>query len=93
MDANAPFHSALVGEIRIAFRREPLQRQGAFDGPNHRGELDQDPVAGRLDNPPAMLGNEWIGGDPMLSQRPRRACFVLTHQARVFGNVGGEDCG
>jgi hypothetical protein len=70
-----------------------LEREGAFDRPNHRGELDQHAIAGRFDDPAAMLGNEWIGGDPMLAQHPRRAFFVLTHQTRIPGHVGGEDRG
>ena len=63
MDAHAPFHSALAGEIRVALHCELLQREGTFDGPNHRGELDQHAVTSCLDDAPAMLGNEWIGGD------------------------------
>jgi hypothetical protein len=89
MDADAPFHSALAGKICVPFRGEPLQCQGAFDRPNHRGKLDQHAVASRLDNPPATLGNEWIGGDPMFEQRPRRACFVEPHQPTVANHIGG----
>jgi hypothetical protein len=29
----------------------------------------------------------------MLAQRPRFACFVLTHQAPIPGDIGGEDRG
>jgi hypothetical protein len=58
MDADAPFHPALAGEIRVAFRFEPLQCEGAFDGPNHRGEVDQHAIASCLDDPPAVFGNE-----------------------------------
>jgi hypothetical protein len=44
-----------------------VQREGALRGADHRAELDQDPVAGRLDDPPAMLGNERIGSGAMLA--------------------------
>jgi len=79
--------------IRIAFRCKLLQRQGAFDGTNDRGKLDQHAIAGCLDDPSAMLGNEWVGGDPTLAQRPRRARLVLTHQAGIPDDIGGKDRG
>jgi len=40
-----------------------------------------------------MLGNEWIGGDPVFAQRPRCACFVLTHQSQVTHHISGKDRG
>jgi hypothetical protein len=66
-----------------------LEREGAFDRPNHRGELDQHAIASCLDDPPTMLGNEWIGGDPMLAQCLRGARLVLTHQAGIPDDIGG----
>jgi len=61
------------------------------DGPNHRGEIDQHAIASCLDDPPAVFGNEWISGDPVFAQRPRRACFVEPHQPAVANHVSGED--
>jgi hypothetical protein len=66
-----------------------LQRAGTFDGPNDRGEFDQRAIASCLDDPPAMLGNEWIGCNPVLAQRPRRTRFVPAHQSRIPRHVGG----
>jgi hypothetical protein len=40
-----------------------------------------------------MLGNEWIGGNPVLAQRPRRTRFVPAHQARISHDISGEDRG
>jgi hypothetical protein len=93
MDADAPFHSALAGDSRIAPRGQPLQCQGAFDGADHRAELDQDPITGRFDDPPAMLSHGRIGGRAMLAQCTRRARLVETHQPAVAGHIGGEDLG
>jgi hypothetical protein len=64
-----------------------------LDRTHHRAELDQHAVAGGLDDPPAMPGDERIGGGTMLAQHPRRAGLVLSHQPAVAGNVGGEDRG
>jgi hypothetical protein len=40
-----------------------------------------------------MLGDERVGGGPMLAQCPRRAGFVRLHQPRIAGYIGGEDRG
>ncbi len=93
MDADAPFHSALVANPRILLRHQLLQRDRALDGADHRAELDQDTIARRLDDAAAMLGDERIGGGPMLAQPLRRACFVEPHQARIAGHIGGKDRG
>src|SRR5215472_17738629 len=91
MDADAPFHTAVAGHTRIAFRAQLLQRQSAFDGADHRTELDQDPVAGGLDDPSAISADQRVGSRAMLTQRLRRASLVLPHQPRIAGDVGGED--
>jgi len=79
MDADAPFHSALVGNRGMEVRRQPLQCQGAFDGADHRTELDQYPVAGCLNDPPAVLSDERIGSGAVLAQCPRGARLVEPH--------------
>jgi hypothetical protein len=70
-----------------------LQCESAFDGTDHRAEFDQDPVAGRVDDPPAMFGNKRVGCHTMLAKRLRRACLVLAHQQRIASDIGGEDRG
>jgi hypothetical protein len=39
----------------------------AFDGADHRTELDQHAIAGGFDYTPAMLGDQRIGGAAVLS--------------------------
>jgi len=91
MDANAPFHSAVTGKRGVSLGRQVLQRQGAFDGADHRGELDQDAVAGGLEHSSAMLRDARIGRDPMLMHRLRRARLVEPHQPTVADDIGRED--
>ncbi len=93
MDADAPFHAAFGGYARIALRRQLLQCQGALHGADHRAELDQHAVAGGLDDPPAMMGDERIGGSAMLAQCLCGARFVEPHQPAVAGHIGGENSG
>jgi hypothetical protein len=93
MDADAPFHAAFAGDPRIALRRQLLQCRCAVDRADHRAELDQHPVAGGLDDPPAMFGDERVGVGPMLAQCLCRARLVLSHQPRIPGDIGGENGG
>ena len=89
MDADTPFHAVFAGNPRIALRCQLLQCHGAFDGADHRAELDQDTVAGHLDDPPAMTGYERIGDGAMLAQ----SRLVEPHQPAVACNIGGENGG
>ena len=93
MDANAPFHAALAGDPGVAFPCQLLQCKSAFDGTDHRAELDQHPIASGLDDAPAMLGDERVGGGAVFAQRLRGASLVLAHQSRIARDIGGEDCG
>jgi len=93
MDADAPFHSAVAGNRGVPLRRQVLQRQGAFDGADYRGELDQDTVAGRFEDPTAMLRDARIGSGAMLAQHLNRARLVEPHQPAVADYVGREDGG
>ena len=93
MDADAPFHAAVAGDRGIPLRRQVLQGQGAFHGADYRGELDQDAVARRLKDPSAMLRDERIGSDPMLTHRLHRARFVDPHQPAVADDIGRKDRG
>ena len=67
VDADAPFHAAFRRGLGIPLRRQPLQPQSAFECADHRAELDQEPVAGRLDDPSAMLRDQGISGAPVLA--------------------------
>ena len=69
-----------------------------LDGAAHRiddaGELDQQAVAGRLDDAAAMLGDLRI--DQLGAQRleaAERALLVGSHQPRVADDIGGKDGG
>ena len=85
--------SAVAGNLGIPLRRQVLQRQGAFDGADHRRELDEEAVAGRFDYPPAMLRDERISCRAVLAQGPSRARFVEPHQPAVADDVSRKDGG
>jgi hypothetical protein len=59
---------------------------------HRRAELDQDPVACRLDDASAMLGDEWIGSSAMLAKCLRCARLIRAHEPTVARDIGGKDC-
>src|SRR5207248_8266979 len=79
VDADAPFHLALAGDSLISLGYQFLECDRALHSAYHRGELDQNPVAGRLDDPPPMLGNERIGRGTMLAQHAGRTRLDRLH--------------
>src|SRR5439155_2907829 len=57
-------------------------------------ELDEQTVAGRLDDAPTMFLDFRIEElVPQLLQRGERPLLISPHQARVAGHIGGEDRG
>jgi len=93
MNADAPFHPTFAGNCGIPLRRQSLQCQGTLDGADHGAGLDQHTVAGGLEDPPAMLRDEWIASVAMLTQRLDRARLVEPHQPAVADHVGRKDGG
>ena len=56
------------------------------------GELDQEAVAGGLDDAAAMLGD--LGIEHLAAQRLQRrvrTLLVLSHQPRIAGDIGRQD--
>ena len=82
-----------LGNPGISLGHQLLERNRTLHGAHHRGELDQHAVAGRLDDPPAMFGNERIGSGAMFAQQTRRTRLVGLHQPAVADHVGREDGG
>src|SRR5205085_8641855 len=58
----------------------------------HARELDQDAVAGRLDDAALVLGDLWVDQFAAMGSKPRESAgFVLAHHAAVAGDIGGEN--
>ena len=82
----------LVDNIGVARDHPALDRSGAGYGIDHTPELDEQAVAGRLDDP-AMVGCD-RGVDqtfPMSLQGAQRSDLVDTHEAAVPGHIHGQD--
>ena len=67
-----------------------------LDGTAHRiddaGELGQQPVTRRLDDPPAMLGDAWIEQFTAMAGKAREGAFIVgADQPTISGNVSRKD--
>ena len=83
-----------VGDAGVALGHLALHLDRAAHRIDDAGELDQQAVAGGLDDAAAMLGD--LGVDqfaPKRLQRGERALLVRAHQPRVAGDIGGENGG
>ena len=76
----------------VAQRHLALHLDRAAHRVDDAGELDQQAVAGGLDDAAAMLGD--LGVDQFAAerlQRRERAFLVRAHQPRVAGDIGRQD--
>ena len=81
--------SSGVAALRSAM---PAARDGAGDRLDDARELDQDAVAGGLDDAALVLGDVRIDQVAAMRLEPRQgAGFVLAHQPAVAGDIGGEN--
>ena len=75
----------------LAFRHALLHCDRERDGVDDRAELGDEPVAHRLDDPPAVLGKKRIDGlGSNVFQSREGGTFVGFDLARIPHHVGGE---
>ena len=92
VDANPEGDPLLFRCRGIALDRRPLHGERAGDGLDHARELDQEAVAGRLDETAMMLCDLGIDQFAAMRFEPReRAFLVLAHQPAVARVIGRED--
>src|SRR5271165_774874 len=87
------YHALVIWRLGIAVHHQLLDRDGAFDGCDHRWKFQQQPVAHRLDYAPVEAGHDRPRRLAMLAHRPRRAGLVLRHQPGIADDVNGHDRG
>src|SRR5262249_10980099 len=77
---------------RIAFGHCSLDLGRTAQGVDNAGELDQQPVAGGLDDATVMLSNfrvDYLGSEGL--QPAERSFLVGSDQARIPRHIGRED--
>ena len=94
VDADAELDARLVGRAAVAVGHAGLDGDGAAHRLDGAGEIDQQAVAGALDDAAA------VGGDMRLDQLAevalqalQRAFLVAAHQPAVAGDIGRQDGG
>jgi hypothetical protein len=92
-DADAVEDALRLGRPGVALGHQFLDRDRAFDGGDDGGKLEQEPVAGRLDDAAAETRYHRPRRLAMLADRPRGPRLVLAHEARVADDIDGEDGG
>jgi hypothetical protein len=94
VDADAERDPALGRHAAVALLHAALYVHAAADGIDDARELDQEPVAHRLDDAPAVLGDLRIDQRaPVILEGREGAALVAAHQRRVADDVGGHDRG
>jgi len=62
-------------------------------GVDGAGEISDEAIARRVEDPTAMRAYQPIDDDPVRGEGAERAHLVLPHQAAVALDIGGEDRG
>ena len=89
IDPDTELDAPLVRHSDVAFGHLLLNLDGATHRIDNAGELDQQPVASRLNNAAAMLLDLWVGKlASQLLQRSESAFFVRSHQTRIASDIG-----
>jgi hypothetical protein len=91
IDANAEQHPTLGGNVEIALSHNLLNGDGAFDRAHGARELRDDAVAGDIDNSSAVLGDQRQDHRLVRFEVAHRLFFVAPHEARVAGDVRGQN--
>ena len=92
MDADAQFDAAIVRHARVALDHAVLQFDRAARRVDHAAKLDDEPVAGALDDAAMAARDCWV--DEVAAQRPKaRQGLILVRAGKpaIADNVGDQD--
>jgi hypothetical protein len=91
MDADAETHLLGGRSIRILLCDRLLNLDGTLHGVHSTGEVRDQAVARRIEDPTPMRGYQPIRDDPVCGEGAERADLIEAHQAAVAFDIGGED--
>ena len=92
VDADAKDDAAVLGNVDVPLLHGRLQVHGAVHRVDRAGKLHQQPVAGRLDEPPAVVGDPGVDEfAPERLQGRERTALVAPHQAGIADDVRRHD--
>ena len=93
VDADAEPHVLADRSISILLRYGVLHCDSALHGIHGAGEVSDEAVTRRVEDPTAMRGDEPIDNDPIRGEGAERADLIEPHQSAVAFDVGSEDRG
>jgi hypothetical protein len=92
IDPDTEFDALLLRDFGVALGHCPLHFDRAAHSVNNARKLDQQPVAGGLDDATVVLLDLGIGQfTPQRFEAFERAFFVHPHQSRIARDIGGQD--
>lgn len=91
IDTNSEPHPPVLQLNAVCPIKCLLDLDRALHRIENAAEFGEHAVAGRVCNPPAVSGDQFVGNRPMSGQRRQRGVFVTVHQAAIALDVSRED--
>src|SRR6266404_6944100 len=93
VDADAEPHLLADRSIRIRLRDGVLDRDSTLHGVNGAGEIGDEAIASRGEDPTAMRGDQSIDDNPVRVKGSERADLIEPHKAAVALDICCKDRG
>ena len=91
VDAYSKLHLLTRRWIRILLGQGVLHRDSTSHGVRRAGEIGDETVARRVEDPTPMRGDQAIDYDPVSRERAKGTDLISVHQTAVALDIGGED--
>src|SRR5262249_26514536 len=92
MDADPKSHRLISRSIGVLLGYRVLNFDATLHGINGAGEIGDEAIACRVEDPTAMRGDQAIDDDPVSRQGAKGADLIEPHQAAVALDIGGKNC-
>jgi hypothetical protein len=93
VDADPELHVLTGRSIGILLGDSILHRDSTLHGVDGAGEISDEAIACRVEDPTAMRSDQPIDDCPISREDAKRAHLVPAHEGAVASNIGGEDRG
>ena len=91
VDADAKAHASMLGYGLIARGHHAVDLDRAFGGTDDAGKFGEDAIAGGVDDPTSVPGDQRQDHALMRLEVAHDGGLVFMHEPAVAGDIGGED--